>query len=114
MTNRHRGDYFERQTRDALRECGWVVIRGAGSMGPADLVALRAGTRPLLISCKLHGRIGPAERLTLLDYADIAGARALLALRARPGYVQLRTVNIHPASVIVDSLKVPTRKRGEP
>lgn len=113
MTNRHRGDYFERQTRDALRAVGWVVIRGAGSMGPADLVALRADMRPLLISCKLHGRIGPAERLDLMEYARKAGARPLLALREKPGWVQLRTVNSRPDWLPVDSIKVPARKRDE-
>jgi hypothetical protein len=41
------GDYFERRTRDALVADGWTVIRTAGSLGIADLVALRADRDPL-------------------------------------------------------------------
>ena len=47
MTNRTRGDDFERQTKDALRAYEWLVVRSAGSLGVADLVALRGGNTPL-------------------------------------------------------------------
>lgn len=111
-TNRHRGDYFERQTRDALAAYGWVIIRAAGSMGPADLVALRRGNRPLFVSCKLSGRIDPGERRDLLKAAEQAGARGVVAMRPRPGYVEVRSVHLRPGFSVIDSLHVPPRERG--
>ena len=92
---------------------GWVVIRAAGSLGPADLVALRMGDRPLLLSCKLSGRIDPAERDLLLAAAHAAGGRALVAMRSRPGYVELRSVATRPGYGVVDTLKVPPRRKDE-
>ena len=84
-SNRRRGDYFERRTMAAFRAQGWLVIRSAGSYGPADLWAARSG-RLLLISCKLDGKLPKREREALLDAADGAGADAVLAHRgARPG-----------------------------
>jgi Holliday junction resolvase len=107
---RQRGDYFEYQTRDALRAVGWFVIRAAGSKGIADLVALRAGNTPLLVSCKLSGRIGPAERQSLLDAAYEAGAKPVVALRPGRGRVQLCRVLPEGKRIVAwDLLKVPPR-----
>jgi Holliday junction resolvase len=113
-SNRQRGDYFERQTRDALRAHGWVVVRAAGSLGPADIVALRGDKKPLLVSCKVtrrdeRPRISPAERLALVEAAEQAGARALLACRSVGGWVDLYAVRIAPTLIRVDRLKVPAR-----
>ena len=113
MTNRTRGDYFERQTRDALEAHGWVVVRAAGSLGPADLVALRHGNTPLMVACKVGVlRIDPHERLALIQTAYQAGARPLLAHRAVPGQVNLWTTHLGPQRALVDTLPVPTRKRS--
>lgn len=109
MTNRQRGDYFERQTRDALTDSGWLIIRAAGSLGPADLVALRNGSMPLLLACKTSKRISPAERMALIIAAQQAGARPLLATRVRPGWVDLFTVHLGPEGKHVESLKAPAR-----
>jgi Holliday junction resolvase len=106
--NRQRGDYFERQTRAALADAGWLVVRSAGSLGIADVVALRASNTPLLVSCKLNGRIDPAEREALAAAAQQAGARALVASREARGWVTMRTVGTRH---IVDTLKVPSRGR---
>ena len=85
-SNRRRGDYFERRTKAALEAQGWLVTRSAGSFGVADLVALRGGSTPLLVSCKLDGKLPRAQRVALCDAADRAGADAILAHRgARPG-----------------------------
>lgn len=106
------GDYFERQTRAALEAQGWYVVRAAGSHGIADLVAMRAGSTPLLVSCKLGGRIGPGERRALRDTADASGGRAVVALRARNGWVQLGGITADAMRVIpLEALKVPTRQR---
>lgn len=105
--NRQRGDYFERQAREALRGRGWFVVRAGGSLGPADLVALRAGFVPLLIACKTNGHILPAERLAIRKAADRAGARALLAMRPGRGQVSLRLIYEGPESPEVDLLTTP-------
>jgi Holliday junction resolvase len=109
MGNRQRGDYFERQTRDALAGCGWYVVRSAGSLGVADLVALRVGRRPLLVSCKLSGRIDPGERADLIAAAVMAGARPMLAQRERAGWVSVSSVPSSGRPIVVDELKVPRR-----
>lgn len=114
MTPRQRGDYFEHQTRDALRAHDWFVIRAAGSLGIADLVALRDGKTPLLVSCKLDGRVSPAERQKLAATAQAAGARAILASRRKPGWVTLWAVKLDQMPVdLNEELKVPTRRRAE-
>ena len=112
-TNRQRGDYLERQARDALRAHQWVVVRAAGSHGPADLVALRAGRTPLLIACKVDGTIGPGERRALVDAADMGGARPMLASRERRGYVDLYDVAADRVTGPVDQIKVPARPSSE-
>jgi Holliday junction resolvase len=109
-TNRRAGDYFERQTREALRAHGWFVVRAAGSHGLADLVALRAGNTPLVVSCKVSGQIPRAERLAFVEAARGAGARPLLACRVVRGYVDLYAVVVEPDLRHVDTIKVPSRK----
>lgn len=94
MTNqRARGDYFERQARDVFADDGWLVVRSGGSLGVADLVALKAGHPPVLVSCKLSGRLSYAERAELLDTADAAGAYPVLAARPSRGLLVLATVD---------------------
>lgn len=112
MTNRTRGDYLERQTRDALRAHNWWVIRAAGSHGVADLVALRKGFRPLLIACKTNGVIAPAERQALLETAREADARPVMASRpeGRRGVVEISLVQFEGTKSI-DLVKVPPRAK---
>lgn len=104
--NRARGDYFERRTREALEAAGWFVVRSAGSFGPADLVAIRVGHSPLLISCKLTGKITRADALALHGVAVRAGAHAILAWRDRPGSVVLEECSEH-GRVPLYSLRMP-------
>jgi Holliday junction resolvase len=116
LTNRQRGDYFERQVVLTMRAHGWVVVRSAGSLGVADLVALRKGNTPTLVSCKLGGRIDPAERTAILDAADIAGARAVVAMRPRGGRVLIAAVMRGTSRLVpLDTLRVPARPgKGTP
>lgn len=111
-SNRERGDYFERQAKAALEVHGWLVIRSAGSYGVADLVALRADDegRPvaLLVSCKISGRIGPAERMALLDAARQTGALPRVAMRPKGGHVLIASVVDGTHRLVpLDTLKVP-------
>jgi Holliday junction resolvase len=112
--NRQRGDYFERQCRSALERAGWVVVRSAGSLGPADLVAVRrnsmGGPHVLLVSCKVNGKATPAERATLLDTAERAAAEPLVASRPSRGTIELVTLLDGPR--VRATLKPPTRQRN--
>jgi hypothetical protein len=79
---RGRGRARELAVRDHLRAQGWVVRRLAD--GPADLVALKAGVRPLLVQVKSTAggpweHFGPADRTALEHEAISAGADATLA-----------------------------------
>lgn len=84
VTNRsYRSGYrFERRVRAVLEREGYVVIRAAGSKGPADLVALRRGHPPVLVQCKRGGRIGKDERRALSETTERAGGVAVLAKSA--------------------------------
>ena len=78
------GHNRERQLRKLLEDAGWFVIRAPGSLGVADLCALKAGEQPRLIESKAvkagpYANFGPADRQALLDAAEKAGARAELA-----------------------------------
>lgn len=79
-----RGITRERQVRRVLEAQDYWVARAAGSLGDADLVALKAGKRPLLIEVKstaagpFHS-FGPKARTDLLFAASVAGADATLA-----------------------------------
>lgn len=113
MTNRQRGDYFERQVRDTLEEHGWLVTRAAGSHGPYDLVALRHDKTPALVECKISGRIDPAERTALLDAAELAGARAVVAMRPRGGRVTVAAIVRGSKHLVpLETLHVPARVRA--
>ncbi len=79
-----RGTDRERAVRHLLEDEDWWVARAAGSLGDADLIALRAGERPRMIEVKsthrgpYHG-FGPAARARLRFAAELAGADAYLA-----------------------------------
>jgi hypothetical protein len=82
-------------------------------MGASDLWALRDGNTPMFVSCKLSGRIGPAERFALLEEARLAGARAVVAMRPKAGWVLLAAVIPGAARCVPMAdgmLKVPPRK----
>lgn len=97
---RRRGDYFERQTARDLALHGWLVVRVAGSGSGSqdsplegtgtDLLAITASHPPLLISCKLGGRIPPDERQALAATAKRYGAVPVVASRPKNGVVLYR------------------------
>lgn len=70
---------FERSIRARLIARGYVCMVAPRSMGPADLMAARAG-RILLIQCKAGaGRIKRKEREALIACAMQAGGEAIVA-----------------------------------
>jgi Holliday junction resolvase len=111
--NRAAGDYFERSTKRALVEHGWWVVRAAGSLGAADIVALRTGSAPLLIACKTSGKIPPGERKSLVDAAHKAGARPILATRERRGWISFLLISVEGGRPFGEPVKVPGRSSTE-
>lgn len=79
-----RGIQRERAVRDRLAAEGWLAFRAPASLGCADVIALRDGSRPRLVEVKStaqgpYERFGPAARERLHLAAIVAGADALLA-----------------------------------
>lgn len=79
------GTRRERDVVDLMKADGWIAFRVAGSLGPADVVALRRGSRPQLIQVKAGGNptfgtCGPAERNALSIAAKKADADAIICL----------------------------------
>lgn len=79
-----RGHDRERAVRRELEAQGCWTCRAAGSLGDADIVALRRNKPPLLIEVKstkagpFHS-FGPRDRRELLEAAERAGADCVLA-----------------------------------
>jgi Holliday junction resolvase len=93
-----RGHARERQVKALLEADDWFVTRAAGSLGDADLVALKAGHVPRLVEVKstaagpFHS-FGPKARADLLFAARLAGASAWLCWwppRGKPVWLSSR------------------------
>jgi Holliday junction resolvase len=79
-----RGTDRERSVRSLLAGEDWLAFRAPASLGVADVIALRAGSRPRLIEVKStaggpYEHFGPKDRSELVFAARMAGADALLA-----------------------------------
>lgn len=79
-----RGTQRERAVRDKLAAEDWLAFRAPASLGVADVIALREGSRPRLIEVKStaqgpYEHFGPAARARLRFAARLAGAEAFLA-----------------------------------
>lgn len=79
-----RGHDRERALVRWYRDRDYIAFRAPASLGVADVVALRAGTRPQLVESKStaqgpYERFGPADREKLRLAAEMAGADAVLA-----------------------------------
>lgn len=53
MSHYARGRAFEYRIKQRFIDAGYLVVRAAQSKGPADLVAIRSGMKPVLIQCKI-------------------------------------------------------------
>lgn len=100
-----RGHNRERQVKLLLQDQDWWVTRAAGSLGDADLVALKAGKRPMLIEVKStaggpYERFGPADRASLIFAAELAGADAVLCWWPPRGQPRLIPAEEWPASKV--------------
>lgn len=84
MRGRAAGTRRELQVRDWLRDRDWLAFRAPASLGVADIIALRDGSRPRLVEVKStaqgpYERFGPTARHRLRTAAQLAGADAYLA-----------------------------------
>jgi len=78
-----RGHDRERRVRRLLEDDGWWTARAAGSLGDADVVALKDGERARLVEVKSSAQgpyehFRPAARRDLLAAAAKAGAEPWL------------------------------------
>ena len=86
----------ERKVRDLLLNQDWWVCRAAGSLGDADLVALKDGHTPMLVEVKgraagPYHSFGPKDRADLRQAAFIAGAKPILCWwppRGKPQWIE--------------------------
>lgn len=93
-----RGIQRERQVKALLQSEDWWVCRAAGSLGDADLVALKDGWLPRLVEVKStaagpYHSFGPKDRADLRLAAEIAGAQAVLCWwppRGKPKWIESR------------------------
>ena len=82
--SKSRGTQRELAVRDWLRDRDWLAFRAPASLGVADVVALKDGSRPRLVEVKstvagpYHAFV-PKDRERLRFAARLAGADAYLA-----------------------------------
>lgn len=89
---RQAGDRFERACVMRLRALGYLVIRSAGSLGPADLVALRGDGLPLLVNCKVTDTTTTQLRREFHDIAYDAGALAVIATKPNRAVIRWQRI----------------------
>jgi len=73
------GHARERQVVALLRDEDWIAFRAPGSLGCADVIALKDGKRPRMIEVKAtaagpYAGFLPADRRKLAATAELAGA----------------------------------------
>jgi Holliday junction resolvase len=83
-----KGRRLEYVVRDMFRRRGWFVVRAAASK-PVDLVCLKGGDI-VLVECKYGVRdVRWAELAPLLEAAEKADARPILAIAEKRGRVKM-------------------------
>lgn len=90
-----RGIQRERDLVNQLKEDGWFAMRAPASLGVADVVALKAGERPMMCEVKSttagpYAGFGPADREALSEMAAAADADPFLVWwpkRSKPKWI---------------------------
>ena len=77
------GHERERKLKRELESRGWLVVRAAGSLGVADLIALKAGHTPMILEVKATARgpfsgFPPADRAEFLEAVALSGCVGFL------------------------------------
>lgn len=73
-----RGRDFEYRTKKKLEDAGFLVVRAAGSKGPADLVAFKEGEL-LFVQCKIGDWHEVKAWNELIELAESVGAKPIFA-----------------------------------
>lgn len=73
-------------------------------------MALKVGHYPMLISCKVDGKLPKKQAVALDIVAMQTGAHAILAYRTNPGTVTVDEVSQHGRCLLY-TLRIPPRKR---
>lgn len=82
MSNYTRGRRLEYSVKRYFEQCGYLVIRSAGSKSPVDLVCLHPSLPPLLAQCKYGAaRLSRQDRERLSALARMYNARACIVTR---------------------------------
>lgn len=99
MSTATQGRAREHKVRDAMIAAGWeLIVRSAGSKGPADLVMAHLDHGLALIQVGTANKtLGPADRGRLLHAAALCSAMPILAAVTR-GVIQYWWVGPGPAS----------------
>lgn len=87
MSTATQGRAREHRVRDDLTDAGWhLIMRSAGSKGPADLCMAHPdhGVALVQVGTELKS-IGPADRARFLHSANLCSATPVLATCARRG-----------------------------
>ena len=87
-TNYARGAAAERRAKLELEGVGYLVVRAAGSKGPVDLIALRAGQILLLQIKTGAARISRQDRQTLAAIPRPSCALVQVWTRIRRGWLK--------------------------
>jgi Holliday junction resolvase len=87
--------------REWYADDGWLAFRAPASLGVADVIALRAGSRPQLVEVKStaagpYEHFRPADRAELRAAAELAGADAVLAYWPKNGALRFIPANEWP------------------
>ena len=96
-----RGTTRERQVRAWYAERDWLAFRAPASLGVADVIALKLGSRPQLVEVKStaagpYEHFRPADRADLRAAAKLAGADAILAWWPSRGKLRFIPANEWP------------------
>jgi len=78
LNNYKRGRNAEYVIKQKFEKEGYVVIRSAGSHGPADLIAAR-DHEIILIQVKTNGYLSKAEKEKLKEWAKHFGGKPVVA-----------------------------------
>jgi Holliday junction resolvase len=80
-----RGTAFEHRVKGILEKEGWLVTRSPKSGSPYDLMAIKLSHWPILVQCKLRGRMTIAAWGEIADLALKHGAKAIHAYKLPRG-----------------------------
>jgi Holliday junction resolvase len=86
------GARFERRVQKNLEDDGWYVLKSAGSKSITDLVAIKVGSLPLGIQCRVGGKLKLWEREKLINLGKTYGFIPLLAYKLANKSIEFQVI----------------------